>query len=408
MVLCGQVGPHQTEGGIMAKRSEWGAVRQLPSGRYQAKYRDDAGRWTTAPNTFEAKADAQVWLAAKRTDLRRGLDIDDRAARQPLSHWWPLVAADAQRRLKPSTIKYYGEVWDDHVEPRFGATAVGRIRPGHVDAWIGDLIDAGISASRIKGAVGVLSRTLDRAVRDRAIPANPASSRDVRIPSAPQIERPVLTPAEIVALHDAAYVPATADDPAKGSPALAVMVSVLAWGGLRIGELLAMQRQDVDLTAGTVTVQRSLSEIEGVIHVTATKTGKDRVVTLPAGVVTELRQHLKGVAIHKQAWLFPSANGKPQRYTNFRLRQWLPMVTRMNTARTKAKQPPLDVMPHDLRATCASLLIDAGASPKDVQHHLGHADITTTLNLYARVRPGRADDLASRMDAMLAEAATAT
>lgn len=389
----------------MAKRSEWGAIRQLPSTRWQAKYRDDAGRWVPAPRTFDSKADAQAWLAGKRTDLRRGVEIDDRAARKPLSDWWPVVHADAARRLKPSTVKYYGELWDTHVSPRFGSTAVARIRPSHVDTWVGDLMDAGVSASRVKGALGILSRTLDRAVRDRAIMSNPAQSRDVKIPAAPQVDRPVLVPAEIVALHDAAYVPATDGQPPQGSPGLALIVSILAAGGLRIGEALALQRQDVDLAPGTLHVRRSLSEIDGHVHVTGTKTGKDRTITLPAVVVDEIRQYLNGVPINPDAWLFPSRNGQPQRYSNFRRRQWLPMVERLNDARVQQALETVYVMPHDLRATCASLLIDAGASPKDVQAHLGHADISTTLNLYARVRPGRSDDLASRMNAMLSEAA---
>ena len=59
----------------------------------------------------------------------------------------------------------------------------------------------------------------------------------------------------------------------------------------------------------------------------------------------------------------------------------------MNARRTDSGREPVSVTPHDLRATCASLLVDAGASVKDVQAHLGHKDITTTLNLYARIGP---------------------
>ena len=63
----------------------------------------------------------------------------------------------------------------------------------------------------------------------------------------------------------------------------------------------------------------------------------------------------------------------------------------------------IDVRPDDLRATSASLLIDAGASVKNVQNHLGHADPATTMAIYARIRPGKSGDLASRMDALIAE-----
>jgi integrase len=374
----------------------------LPSGRYQAKYRDDSGQYVPAPETFDAKADAEAWLAAKRTDLRRGVDIDEKGSRKTLAHWWPAMEADSRRRLKPSTVKYYDECWTDHVEPRFGRVAVSRIRPSDVDHWLGDLHDAGVSPSRMRGALGVLSRLCDAALRDRAIATNPASARSARIPASKPAERPVLTPLEIRDLHRVAN---TTDENGKrlGSPELALIVSVLSMGGLRIGECLALQRRDINLEAGSINVRLSVAEISGKLHLGGTKAGKERVVTLPAAVVAELSTYLAGVADGPEAWLFPSRVNKPRRYTNFRIRQWLPMVERFNADRKKRELPELQVMPHDLRSTCASLLIDAGASPKDVQEHLGHADITTTLNLYARVRPGRSDDLAARMDALLAE-----
>ena len=93
--------------------------------------------------------------------------------------------------------------------------------------------------------------------------------------------------------------------------------------------------------------------------------------------------------------VFPNRPGKHLRYRNWRRDQW----------DKAAKCAGIVALPHDLRGTCASLLIDAGASVKDVQKHLGHKDEITTLRLYARVRPGRSADLASRLDALLAEAA---
>ena len=69
------------------------------------------------------------------------------------------------------------------------------------------------------------------------------------------------------------------------------------------------------------------------------------------------------------------------------------------------KRSGVVALPHDLRATCASLLIDAGASVKDVQAHLGHQDELTTLRIYARVRPHRSADIAAKLDALVAETA---
>ena len=93
------------------------------------------------------------------------------------------------------------------------------------------------------------------------------------------------------------------------------------------------------------------------------------------------------------ALIFGNRKGGYRRYRNFMRDSWIPAVEILN----------IDVRPHDLRATCASLLIDAGASVKDVQNHLGHADPVTTMAIYARIRPGKSEDLASRMDALIAE-----
>ena len=68
------------------------------------------------------------------------------------------------------------------------------------------------------------------------------------------------------------------------------------------------------------------------------------------------------------------------------------------------EQAGIKALPHDLRATCVSLLIDAGASPKDVQLHMGHSSIEVTMNVYARIRGGRSADLAARLDALIAQA----
>jgi integrase len=103
----------------------------------------------------------------------------------------------------------------------------------------------------------------------------------------------------------------------------------------------------------------------------------------------ELRAQLRHCPIQPSALVFGNRAGNPRRYRVFRRDSWDPAVQAMAARREATGRDLIAVTPHDLRATCASLLIDAGASVKDVQAHLGHKDITTTLNLSARVRPGR-------------------
>lgn len=358
-------------------RRSWGAIRKLQSGRFQARYPEpDTGELTPAPETFATKSAADRWLAKKRTELDAGTAVDDRTGGRPLREWWPSYWRSLQPK-KARTAANYGAAWRLRIEPRFGSTPVRRIKPGHVDDWIADMIEQGTSASKVIESAGVLKRVLDLAVRDRAIAANPCALRSSTLPRRPRTDRPVLPPAEVERLASV-----------MRQETERVLVRLLAYGGLRVGEALALEAGDVDLERRTLTVRRSVEDTSGRIIVGPTKTYAARTITLPDALVAQLR------GISGDRLLFPNRNGGYRRYRNWRRDVW-----------DKACEASgVVALPHDLRATCASLLIDAGASPKDVQAHLGHEDVDTTLRLYARVRPGRNVDIAARLDVLIAEA----
>ena len=171
-----------------------------------------------------------------------------------------------------------------------------------------------------------------------------------------------------------------------------VLVHLLAYGGLRIGEAFALRWSDIDHERQTLTVRRSVSEVNGRLIVGATKTSATRAIILPDALVSQL-----GKAGDPHALVFPNRSGTYRRYGNFRRDVW-------NRA---CKASGIVATPHDLRGTCASLLIDAGASPQDVQAHLGYEDVQTTLRLYVRVRPYRNVDIAERLNALIAESGPA-
>jgi integrase len=360
-------------------RRGWGAIRKLPSGRYQARFPDpDHAGLVPALQTFASKTAADRWLSKKRTELDAGSAVDDRAGNRPLSEWW-----EPYRRtwggLKESTRASYDAAWRLRIEPVFGSTRVRRITPGVIDEWVSTMINDGVSRSKITEALGVLGRVLDRVVRDRVLPRNPCAERVVTLPRKQPTERPVLSPAEVERIAAAC---ASARDQ--------VLIRLLAYGGLRIGEAFALQWSSIDVAGRTVTVRESVASSNGPPRLGSTKTYATRTIDIPAKLAAQLSA-LRDSA--KSDLVFPNRQGAPLRYRNWRRDTWDPATSKAG----------LVVLPHDLRATCASLLIDAGASPKDVQAHLGHEDITTTLQLYARVRPRRSADLASKLDALVAE-----
>jgi integrase len=357
-------------------RRSWGAIRKLQSGRFQARYPEpDSGDLTPAPETFATKSAADRWLAKKRTELDAGTAVDDRGGNRPLKEWWPQYWRSLQLK-KARTRANYDAAWRLRVAPRFGSTPVRRIKPGQVDDWIADMLERGTSASKVIESACVLKRVLDLAVRDRVIAVNPCAQRSTTFPKRPETERPVLAPVEVEKLASVMQ-----------HERERVLVRLLAYCGLRIGEALALEHGDVDLRRKLLRVSRSVEDTTGKIIVGPTKTYATRDITLPDALVVQLG------SVVSDGLVFPNRNGGYRRYRNWRRDVWDKACAASGVI----------ALPHDLRATCASLLIDAGASPKDVQKHLGHEDITTTLRLYARVRPGRNVDIAARLDALIAE-----
>jgi integrase len=157
-----------------------------------------------------------------------------------------------------------------------------------------------------------------------------------------------------------------------------------------LGEAAALRRRRCELSRSRLAVAESVSEVDGRLVFGDTKSPRLRMVTLPPSVCADLAAHLRdNVAPGPDAFVFTAPAGGPLRYGNFMRRVWRPAAERAGLG---------DVTPHLLRHTSATLLVDAGASIKDVQAHLGHADGAVTLNIYSAVLRDRADDLAERME----------
>jgi hypothetical protein len=102
---------------VARSRRQWGSVRSLASGRYQARCFDpDTRGMVPAPLTFATKGAADKWLAVKRTELDAGTAVDEKTGNRPLREWY---WRSTQSR-KPHTRVGYETAWRLRVEPRFG------------------------------------------------------------------------------------------------------------------------------------------------------------------------------------------------------------------------------------------------------------------------------------------------
>jgi integrase len=234
------------------------------------------------------------------------------------------------------------------------------------------LIDEGLAPAIVRYAHRVLSLGLIAAVRDGRLVRNVAEG--VPLPRVVAIPKRFLTHDRVQAL-------------AEACPPYGTLIRVLAYTGLRWGEVVALTAGRVDLRRRRIEVVDAITEVHGRVVVGTTKTHQRRSVPIPRFLADELANHIVGRK--PDDLLFTAPEGGVLRNTNFRPRFFDP-------AAEKAGLPGLT--PHELRHTAASLAIAAGANVKAVQQMLGHASAAMTLDIYAGLFADDLDTVADQLD----------
>jgi integrase len=182
---------------------------------------------------------------------------------------------------------------------------------------------------------------------------------------------------------------------------LEALYTVAVTAGLRQGELLGLCWEDVDLEAGMLQVRRTLSEARSGWIFEVPKSGKGRQIRLTRKATEALTAHYRAqleerrkltVLWQDQGLVFPSQVGTPLSAQNLQ-RHFKSQLERAGLSK--------GFRFHNLRHTCATLLLRQGANPKFVQELLGHADISLTLNVYSYVLPDMGNTAAGAMDEAL-------
>ena len=182
-------------------------------------------------------------------------------------------------------------------------------------------------------------------------------------------------------------------------PMYQALVLTGAYTGLRFGELAALGVSDLDLLRRSLIVRRSLTEVQGSLHVGDPKTAASRrQVSLPPFLCDKLGRYLAEFPPARESLVFTDPKGGMIRRTNWRRRVWLPAV------KASVEQP---MRFHDLRHTHVAMLISQGEHPKTIQARLGHSSIKTTLDTYGHLFEGLNAAAADRLEEVWAQARAA-
>ena len=358
--------------------------------RYRVIYRkpDHA---QTQKRGFATKRDAELFLAHVEIDKSRGAYVDPSKARVLLGEWldsWMASRSD----WRPSSRERACGIVARHIKTQLGSYPLGAIDHRVVQTWAGRLSQTQSPAS-VRKIVNVLSGSLEMAVKDGRLAANP--THGLNLPKVSKASKRYLSHRQVRQLADAV------DELGRGiylgrRNGYGLLVRVLAYCGLRWGEASGLRVQDIDFGRGRLEVQHTIVEIDGIQLDGVPKDYEARSIPVPPSILAELKILVEGNKAGSP--VFAAARGGWLRGRVFR-RGWL------DQAAEQIGQKGLT--PHELRHTAASLAISAGANVKAVQRMLGHASAAVTLDVYSDLFDSDLDAVSLALDHAIVESTVA-
>jgi len=355
-------------------------IRKKPSGRYEARYRDPNGR--LRGKTFSTKREAQQFLD------RTGTDIVDQAWRDPAlgkvkleeyTGWW----LDNRPDLRPRTRAIYGDLLRLHITPALGQCRFDGLNTATIRAWHAQMLRIGKPGPvTVAKAYRLLRTILNAAVEDGLLVRNPCTIKGAGVERSP--ERPIATIEQVYQLADAI------ESRYRG------MVLLATFCGLRLGELLALRRDRVDLERGRINVTEQRCDLpDGTRVFGPPKTAAGvRSISLPPHLVEEVERHLDTwVAPEGDAFLFSGPKTEGLRRATF--------DTAWRRARTAVDVEHLHF--HDLRHTGNTLAASTGASTKELMSRMGHASPRAAL-IYQHATEERDEAIAEGLSQIVRDA----
>ena len=406
--------------GTISKRSDgrWVARVSLPDGKRKAYY-------------GKTRAEAQQQLAVALRAVKDGLPLanDQQTVATYLREW--VAALPAITTLKPDTILRHRQYVELHIIPALGKVKLARLTALQVQGLYADLIRVGLASTTINHLHSTLHKALDMAMRMGVLPRNVCDLVDA--PRLRRIEMNVWTPDEIRAFHEAVTAPPAHVD--------AHLYTLALTTGMRKGELLGLRWRDLDWEHGVARLQATLKRVQrmkgdpkpekperyvvaeagdksdkGIDKsddpitkpspqrtwwLDAPKTaGSRRTVLLAPTALEALRAQraaqnatrlARGELWQEHDFVFTDAVGDPLwGFTVYH--RFLRTVKKLGLPRIRF---------HDLRHSCATMLLAQRVPVKMIAELLGHSSTHITSDIYSHVLPDMQIDVVAAIEAVL-------
>lgn len=370
-----------------------GSIHQRKDGRWVASI--DLGWENGKRKRKHLFADTRKEVAEKlKVVLRdRQMGLPVAVERQTLAYYLERWLTDSVKRtVRPKTYDSYRQVVRLYIVPALGRVQLAQITPQQIEGMLNRLLERGLSPRTVQYCHSVLRRALGQALRWDMVPRNVAKLVDP--PRAVRPEVRILTPEE-----SRQFLKSVKGD------RLEALYSVAMALGLRQGEALGLRWSDIDLEKGSLSVRVALQRIGGKLQLVEPKSRSSRrTIMLPQVAVTALRTHrvrqkedrlLAGSRWVDSGMVFTSTIGTP-----------LEPRAAYGRFQEALKRAGIEhIRFHDMRHTCASLLLAQNVHPRVVMAILGHSQISLCMDTYSHVIPSLQSDAAALMDDILGDRA---
>jgi len=338
-------------------------------------------RWHKVPDP-QTKRNAEIFRAQLVTEIQRGEYVQPQ--RLTLAEFSLRWQEARYPEWSPNTRHGYDTCLQNYILPKLGRRQLAAITREDIQAWKATLLKKYAPAT-VELGLACLRLLFASAVEWKYLRANPVVG--VRRPPRRRKEIRAITPEQLRQL-----LRATDDPQWRG------LILMAATGGLRIGEIVASRWRFLDLTSRTYFIRETLVQRAGFKELRPPKSKESETkVRLSPACCDALQAHravqrehiLAATAYQDQGFIFAKPDGRLWEARMLH-RVWSDLLDEAGLPHFRF---------HDLRHTCAALLIDQGAHPKIVQEQMRHVSITTTLDTYGQLFPARVDEAMEKLDA---------
>lgn len=345
--------------------------RALPSGvtRWEVAYLDGSG--SRRAKLFATKGEAQAWMVEAQHDIKRGLHTAASVSptvKQAAALW---IRRCEEKDLERSTIRSYEEHVDLHIVPLIGSKKLSDLTMPGVSGFADRLREHNRSPEMVRRVVRSLGAIFREARRRGLASTDPTAGLDLNLSTREDPRVVIPEKAELQAI--------IANAAGRWRP----LILVAIFCGLRGSELRGLRWSDIGFNSHQIHVKQRADAF----HQIGRLKSKAAYRSVPCNpmVLNALREWKLVCPKGEQDLVFPTGAGKVESHSNIVQRGFEPIQTAAGVVEIRGGETVAKYGLHALRHACASLWIEHGHNPKQIQVLMGHSTIQMTFDTYGHL-----------------------